>query len=85
MFAERWKVISEHRNYLVSDQGRVMNAKTARILKPRPNFRNYLRVRLGKNSREHSVQTYVSNPAFAAVRLLTALVLEMALDGLLAL
>jgi hypothetical protein len=60
MFAERWKVIPHNRRYLVSDEGRVMNAKTARILKPRLDSKGeYLRVKLGRKSPEFSVQKLV--------------------------
>lgn len=38
---EQWKNIKEFDNYLVSNQGRVMNAKTGRILKAWDNTKGY--------------------------------------------
>ena len=47
--AEQWQSISNYERYLVSDQGRVMNSKTGRILKPCIASNTYLHVRLCKD------------------------------------
>lgn len=44
---ERWlPVVGYEEHYLVSDQGRVWSVRKGRCLKPRPDNRGYLRVRL---------------------------------------
>ena len=48
---ETWKQITEYDNYLVSNKGRVMNAKTGRILRPASNRHGYDKVVLCKNGK----------------------------------
>lgn len=48
---EQWKAVRGHRNYEVSNMGRVRNAKTGRILKPFDSGNGYLRIDLGRNCR----------------------------------
>ena len=43
---EQWKQVSEFPHYMISSQGRVMNIKTFRVLKPGINSRGYLLVGL---------------------------------------
>lgn len=43
-----WRKIENHSNYSISDDGRVRNDKTGRILKPVPTKNGYLRVGLDK-------------------------------------
>ncbi len=46
---EQWRSIKEFDNYLVSNKGRVMNAKTGRILKPVDDGHGYEQVNLYKD------------------------------------
>jgi len=46
MKTETWKPIPNHPGYEASDQGRVRNARTLRVWKPRRNREGYLRVNL---------------------------------------
>lgn len=48
---EVWKEIIEYPNYQVSDNGRIRNIKTNKILKPSVNSNGYLRVTLSKNGK----------------------------------
>ena len=48
---EQWKVVRGHRNYEVSNMGRVRNVKTGRILKPFNSGNGYLLIDLGRNYR----------------------------------
>ena len=52
MKIEMWKPIENYKGlYLVSSLGRVMNAKTGRILKPQKNERGYIKVELCKDGK----------------------------------
>ncbi len=46
-----WKIIKESPNYLVSDQGQVMNIKKRRLMTPTDNGRGYLVVGINKNGK----------------------------------
>ena len=47
---EQWKPIEGHDKYEVSDEGRVRNSKTGRVLKTRINERGYTVVQLHRNN-----------------------------------
>lgn len=49
---ENWKIIPES-EHEVSDQGRVRNSRTGRILKPRRHSNGYLRAQLGASREEY--------------------------------
>lgn len=49
---ETWKVIKEFENYEVSDNGKVRNRKTLRILKP-SNVNGYQQVSLSRDGKKH--------------------------------
>ena len=53
-YVEEWRPIEGFENYLVSDQGRVMNAKTGRILKPHDNGNGYYQTQLWKNNKPYN-------------------------------
>ena len=62
---EEWIPLSEHPRYLVSNFGRVLNAKTQRILKQCVNSAGYKKVVLnGKNKYVHRLvaEAYIQNP-----------------------
>lgn len=62
---EEWVPVSEHPRYLVSNFGRVLNAKTQRILKQCVNSAGYKKVVLnGKNKYVHRLvaEAYIQNP-----------------------
>jgi len=69
LLSEEWKDIKDYENYEVSDQGRVRNKKTGRILKPWKCTSGYLEVYLASNGK-HEVklihrlvaQSFLSNP-----------------------
>lgn len=46
---EQWRNIKEFDNYFVSNQGRIMNGKTGRILRPADDGHGYEQVCLSKN------------------------------------
>ncbi|MCM1289621.1 MAG: NUMOD4 motif-containing HNH endonuclease [Corallococcus sp.] len=47
LMTEQWKKVQGHANYEVSDQGRVRNVTTGKILKPFDSGNGYLRIDLG--------------------------------------
>jgi len=49
-----WRVITDLPNYEVSTDGQVRNSGTGRVLKPGPNGRGYLSVRLYKDNKGHT-------------------------------
>jgi hypothetical protein len=55
---ETWIEIAGYPNYAVSNYGQVINVVTDTILKPRPNDRGYLRVRLS-NDEDHGREFYI--------------------------
>lgn len=55
---EQWRSIKEFGNYLVSNQGKVMNAKTGKILKPYDNRNGYERVKLYKDGKKIQKQVH---------------------------
>ncbi|MEA4831596.1 MAG: NUMOD4 domain-containing protein [Oscillospiraceae bacterium] len=51
---ERWKVIDNHPNYIISSLGNVMNIKTRNLLSPYDDGKGYLRVKIdGRCERLH--------------------------------
>ena len=57
---ERWRIVKDYPNYMVSDLGKVKNIVTGRILKPQNNKRGYLHVilrsmNLNKTIRIHTL------------------------------
>jgi hypothetical protein len=53
--AEQWTPVPSHEDtYEVSDQGRVRNWRTGRVLVPTPNWAGYLCVRLAKDGKPHA-------------------------------
>lgn len=59
---EEWRQIRDHELYSVSNQGRVRNESTGRILKPYPNREGKLQVRLrnAHGSVDHMVHRLVA-------------------------
>jgi hypothetical protein len=51
---EIWKEIEDYPNYMVSNEGRVKNIKTNKLLKPRFNDRGYISVVLYNNGSNHT-------------------------------
>ena len=59
---EDWVVLSDYPNYMISNQGRVINSQYNRELTPRPNDKGYLRVTLchGGRCREFYIHKLVA-------------------------
>jgi hypothetical protein len=48
---ERWRIVKDYPNYMVSDLGRVKNIVTGRLLKPTANKQGYVKINLHNSSR----------------------------------
>lgn len=57
---EQWKKVRGHDGYEVSDQGRVRNVKTGKILKPYNDCRGYLRIDFGRECCRQKVHRVVA-------------------------
>ena len=55
---EIWKPIRNFPSYNASSEGRIMNVRTQRILKPTINEKGYFQVCLRKNGRQYSVRVH---------------------------
>jgi hypothetical protein len=58
---ERWGIVQSHRNYAISDKGRVRNLNTGRLLKPQMAKRggNYLFVNLYANGKRRNINVHI--------------------------
>ena len=56
---ETWKVIAGYENYEVSDQGRVRNVKTGKMLKPTGNKQGRYYVSLGRGNKKYVHQLVI--------------------------
>jgi len=69
MTNECWKIIEDYPNYMVSDQGRIMNIKRGKCLRPFPNTDGYLVLSLTKDKKQRQFRVnrlvalaFVPNP-----------------------
>ena len=66
---EKWEILNEYPNYMISTFGRIKNIKTQRILKPYVNKKKYVFSLLMKNKKKYNLQvhrlvakTFIPNP-----------------------
>ena len=53
------KEVKGFENYLISENGEILNSKTGRILKPQKNTKGYLQVQISVNGKSKSLTIHV--------------------------